>query len=160
LEEVKFMPLYITGHSLGGALATVALRYLEKVEGLKDQIAACYTFGSPRVGNADFESDIRSPVYRVVNFTDIVTFLPLFTMGFTHVGDVRYLDRGSPRLVRRFRPFSQRLFLLLHLFVGILPAANNHGIQKYIDKLVFIVNDGNLDLAMELAMRENEMVGK
>ena len=156
LEEVKFMPLYITGHSLGGALATVALRYLEKVEGLKDQIAACYTFGSPRVGNADFESDIRSPVYRVVNFTDIVTFLPLFTMGFTHVGDVRYLDRGTPMLVRRFRPFSQRLFLLMHLFLGLVPAIGNHGIQNYINKLLFIVNDGNINLAMEIAMREND----
>lgn len=160
LEEVKFLPLYITGHSLGGALATVALRYLEKVEGLKDQIAACYTFGSPRVGNADFEHDIRSPVYRVVNFTDIVTFLPLFTMGFIHVGDVRYLDRGSPRLVRRFRPFSQRLSLFMQLFLAFLPAIRSHGIQNYIDKLVFILNDGNRDLAMELAMRENEAVGR
>jgi hypothetical protein len=158
LEEVKFMPLYITGHSLGGALATVALRYLEKVEGLKDQIAACYTFGSPRVGNADFESDIRSPIYRLINFTDIVTFLPLFTMGFIHVGDVRYLGPGTPRLVRRFRPFSQRLFLFLHAFRGLLPAVRNHGIQNYIDKLLFILNDENRELAMQLAIRENENI--
>lgn len=156
LEDVKFMPLYITGHSLGGALATVALRYLEKVEGLKDQIAACYTFGSPRVGNGDFEQDIRSPIYRVVNFTDIVTYLPLLTMGFTHVGDVRYLDRGAPLLVRRFRPISQRFFLLVHLLLGLVPAIKNHGIQNYIDKLLFIVNDGNRGLAMEMAIRENE----
>ena len=155
-DEVKDLPLYITGHSLGGALATVALRFLEKKEGLKDRIAACYTFGSPRVGNADFEEDIRSPVYRVVNFTDIVTFLPLLTMGFIHVGDVRYLDYGSPRLLRRWRPLSQRLFLFLQIFLGLVPAIKNHGIQKYIDKLVLIVNDENRDLAWEAAMRDDE----
>jgi hypothetical protein len=156
--EVKFLPLYITGHSLGGALATVALRYLEKAEGLKDQIAACYTFGSPRVGNADFESDIRSPIYRLINFTDIVTFLPLFTMGFIHVGDVRYLGPGTPLLVRRFRPFSQRLSLCLHIFRGFVPAVRNHGIQNYIDKLLHILNDQNRGLAMQVAIRENEKI--
>jgi len=156
LDEVKGLPLYITGHSLGGALATVALRFLEKKEDLKDRIAACYTFGSPRVGNADFEEDIRSPVYRVVNFTDIVTFLPFLTMGFTHVGDVRYLSYGSPKLVRRRRPLSQRLFLLFQLFLALVPAIKNHGIQNYINKLVFIVNDENRDLAFESAMKENQ----
>lgn len=158
LEEVKDLPLYITGHSLGGGLAVVALRFLEKKNGLKDRIAACYTFGCPRVGNADFEEDIRSPVYRVVNFTDIVTFLPLLTMGFVHVGDVRYLGHGSPRLIRRSRPLVQRLFLLLHLVMLLVPAINNHFIQGYIDKLVFIVTDQNRDLAMELAMQENKMI--
>jgi triacylglycerol lipase len=43
-------PIYLTGHSLGGALAQIATA----VFGC-DQIAACYTFGSPRVGNAYFD---------------------------------------------------------------------------------------------------------
>jgi len=37
--------IYITGHSLGGALAQIAAAVLGT-----DQVAACYTFGSPRVG--------------------------------------------------------------------------------------------------------------
>jgi len=157
LREVKDLPLYITGHSLGGALATIATQDLEK-SGLKDQIAACYTFGSPRVGNADFDKTIRSPVYRVINFTDIVTFLPLLTMGFIHVGDSRYLDRGFPELVLRWRPLSQRLFLLLHLVMFLYPAIKQHGIQNYIDKLERIALGQNVEVMMTIAMKENEKV--
>ena len=66
------LPLFITGHSLGGALATVATKKLLR----KGGIAACYTFGSPRVGNDEWVYTIKSPIYRVVNATDCVTMLP------------------------------------------------------------------------------------
>lgn len=85
-------PLYITGHSLGGALATVATQNLEHT--LKSQIAACYTFGSPRVGNNQYERNIKAPFYRIVHSTDIVTLLPNF--GYRHVGDARFLSYCSP----------------------------------------------------------------
>lgn len=63
--------LYITGHSLGGGLALVATRALNG-----DNIAACYTFGSPRVGDLGFESTIKVPIYRVVNAADAVPRVP------------------------------------------------------------------------------------
>jgi hypothetical protein len=44
------LPVYITGRSLGGALAQIAAAVLGS-----DQIAACYTFGSPRDGNSYFD---------------------------------------------------------------------------------------------------------
>lgn len=47
-EPYSNMPLFICGHSLGGALATIAAKKIVHKAGL----AACYTFGSPRVGNA------------------------------------------------------------------------------------------------------------
>ena len=65
-------PLYITGHSLGGALATIASRRLEHQGG----IAAVYTFGSPRVADEDWVSDMEVPYYRLVNAADCVTMLP------------------------------------------------------------------------------------
>ena len=65
-------PLYITGHSLGGALATIASRRLQHQGG----IAAVYTFGSPRVGDEDWVSDMEVPLYRLVNAADCVTMLP------------------------------------------------------------------------------------
>ena len=65
-------PLLITGHSLGGALATIAAKVIKHDGG----VAACYTFGAPRVGDDDWVANMRSPVYRVVNAADCVTMLP------------------------------------------------------------------------------------
>lgn len=155
LPEVEHLPLYITGHSLGGALATLATQDLEK-SGFKDQIAACYTFGSPRVGNAFFDATIKAPIYRIINFVDIVTFVPLLAMGFIHVGDQRYLDRGFPDQARRWRPLSQRVYFLLSLFSLLVPAIGAHGIQNYVEKLERIALGANFGLMMAIAQKENE----
>lgn len=72
LGDFKEKPLFITGHSLGGALATIAAKKLTH----KGGIASCYTFGSPRVGNVDWAVGIKTPVYRVVNAVDPVTMMP------------------------------------------------------------------------------------
>lgn len=49
--------MYLTGHSLGGALATLAAydvaRALQELPERKAEVA-CYTFGAPRVGNYAF----------------------------------------------------------------------------------------------------------
>lgn len=65
-------PLFITGHSLGGALATIAARRLMHSGG----IAGCYTFGAPRVGDDDWIAWLKTPLYRLVNAADCVTMLP------------------------------------------------------------------------------------
>jgi len=155
MPEVEHLPLYITGHSLGGALATLATQDLEK-SGFKDQIAACYTYGSPRVGNVFFDATIKSPIYRMINFIDIVTFVPLLAMGFIHVGDLRYLNRGFPDQVRRWRPVSQRVYFLLSFFSLLVPAIGAHGIQHYVDKLERIALEQNVGLMMAIAQKENE----
>ena len=66
------LPLFITGHSLGGALATIAAKKLSHNGGK----AACYTFGAPRVGDMKWISQIKTPIYRLVNAADCVTMLP------------------------------------------------------------------------------------
>lgn len=71
-EDCCHKPLFITGHSLGGALATIAAKRLNHESG----IAACYTFGCPRVGDEEWVSGLKTPVYRVVNAADAVTMLP------------------------------------------------------------------------------------
>ncbi len=71
-QALRKKPLFITGHSLGGALATIAAKKINHKAG----IAACYTFGSPRVGDEIWISDIKTPLYRLVNAADCVTMLP------------------------------------------------------------------------------------
>lgn len=163
LADVSDYPLYITGHSLGGALATVATQDLEK-SGYKDQIAACYTYGSPRVGNADFDENIRSPVYRIINFIDIVTFVPLFSMGFVPVGDVRYLTNRPPDDIRRRLPLWHPIFFMLLLatvliplvnLIFLVPAVGAHGSKNYVQKLERIALGQNQNIAIDIAMAEN-----
>lgn len=71
-ERAKGKPLFITGHSLGGAVATIAARRLDA----ERQIAACYTFGSPRVGTEGWVAQIKTPIYRIVNSADPVPMVP------------------------------------------------------------------------------------
>ncbi|MBF0252287.1 MAG: hypothetical protein HQL29_00580, partial [Candidatus Omnitrophica bacterium] len=37
---------------------------------------ACYTFGSPKVGNDEYDDQIKVPIYRVINDVDIVPLFP------------------------------------------------------------------------------------
>ena len=78
-------PLFYTGHSLGAALATLAL--------VRYPANALYTFGSPRVGDQAFVDSLKEQrVYRVVNNKDIVTMVPpsVQQIQYRHVGDLYY----------------------------------------------------------------------
>ena len=66
--------VYVTGHSLGGALATLLASDLASRPDPKPRLAV-YTFGSPRVGNAAFARDFGAAVkdsWRIVNDGDVV----------------------------------------------------------------------------------------
>jgi triacylglycerol lipase len=81
-------PVFYTGHSLGAALATLAAA--------RRPARAVYTFGSPRVGNAQFAASLGSAaLYRVVDDTDGVTLVPPEELGFRHAGE---LHRIGPRV--------------------------------------------------------------
>ncbi len=79
--------LVITGHSLGGALATVAAAEWQGVF----NVASVHTFGQPRVGQPNFVAHIQqhygSKFYRMVNDDDIVTRVPPW---YGHVGILRH----------------------------------------------------------------------
>ncbi|MBN6069438.1 lipase family protein [Aggregatibacter actinomycetemcomitans] len=74
LGQIKGKELYLTGHSLGGAVATILAAYLYE-NGLKPLL---YTYGSPRVGNVHFANYYanRFTHFRHVNGGDIVPAVP------------------------------------------------------------------------------------
>jgi triacylglycerol lipase len=142
------LPLYITGHSLGAALATIATQALERK--FPDRIAACYTFGSPRVGNAEFDFSLKSPFYRIVNATDGVTLIPFIAMGYTHVGDARYLTRSGN--LWRGVPLRERIRdIAISITMSLWPSGawilgpfiSAHSMDEYIVKLEKIAEDRN-----------------
>ncbi|MGF1458949.1 MAG: hypothetical protein ACFBSG_07965 [Leptolyngbyaceae cyanobacterium] len=68
---------WVTGHSLGGALATLAATSLE-YQGFT--VAGLYTFGQPRVGDWAFTRQVNDRMgdrmFRYVNNNDIVPLIP------------------------------------------------------------------------------------
>ena len=92
----KPRPLWITGHSLGAALATLTANLCGDDSSLRLQ--GVYTFGSPRVGDPGFGTRIRIPVFRFRNDSDIVPHLPLGLL-FRHVGKLQFID-GAGHLHR------------------------------------------------------------
>ena len=88
--------LVLTGHSLGGALATLSAIRLVKAGQAVD---ALYSYGSPRVGNRAFRSEFNAVLldrtFRFVNDEDGVARLPLKALGYCHVGQKFYFDRSG-----------------------------------------------------------------
>ena len=140
-EVPNDLGLYITGHSLGGALAQIASVVLER-----DNLAACYTYGSPRVATAAFDTCVKCPHYRVVNHWDLVPGVPLPTLwwGYRHTGDPRLLTGKAPiaalrrdqNIVLRFLVdlYSAARWVATHDF----SAVNDHMIWNYRDLLMGI----------------------
>jgi hypothetical protein len=96
LAEIPNKPIYLTGHSLGGALALVASAALAGRPEFGDRIAAVYTFGAPRVGKRTFSEIVKAPHYRVVNKGDIVPLVPpTWLRGYVHTGTPILLKPGA-----------------------------------------------------------------
>ncbi|MEB3291673.1 MAG: lipase family protein [Synechococcales bacterium] len=132
-------PLYITGHSLGGALAILAAAQFAQAG---EPIQAVYTYGAPRVGNRSFQqqfnAQLQDRTFRLVNDADIVPRLPAVTLGYIHTGQVfhfnaigtlqLYCDRKNQRLRRLGRG-------LLRWLDGDLEEVRDHSITAYETRL-------------------------
>jgi len=83
--------LWFTGHSLGGAMATICAGrcLLSKINSTPEQVQ---TFGSPRIGNKRYINHAKVDYLRWVNNNDIVTRAPPAWLGYRHSGKVMYLN--------------------------------------------------------------------
>ena len=89
-------PLFITGHSLGAALAALSAR-MAVAGGSPPR--AVYTFGMPRVGGSHFQASynvsLGNVTYRLVHEIDLVARVPMSSLGFRHVGRLLQCDAGA-----------------------------------------------------------------
>jgi len=88
--------IIFTGHSLGAAMATIAIATYE-LERPEDG-AYLFTFGSPRTGNpklADwFQKTFADRAFRFVHNQDLVPKVPPANFGFKHIG-AKYWCKGN-----------------------------------------------------------------
>jgi hypothetical protein len=77
----KQRPVWLTGHSLGGALATLAAwlcarRFID--------VHQIYTYGAPMIGNATameaFDRELRGKIFRYVDTIDPIPLLPTISL--------------------------------------------------------------------------------
>ena len=69
-------PIFVTGHSLGGALATLAAYRLQRAG---FPVRAVYLHAAPKVGDAAFSAEYASrriPTFRTEHWRDLVPTLP------------------------------------------------------------------------------------
>jgi triacylglycerol lipase len=94
-------PCYVSGHSLGSALATLlALDIALAVPALQPQLQV-YVYASPRVGNPDFVNSyaqILPNTFRITNLADPIPTMPPTKLRaeFVHVGEEwSFLSQGG-----------------------------------------------------------------
>ena len=90
------LPVVVTGHSLGAALATLAAARLTEAN---VTVNAVYTFGQPRIGKTDFQraydERLGTATFRFVNHIDLVTRVPFLTLGYRHIGRRMYFNEAG-----------------------------------------------------------------
>jgi triacylglycerol lipase len=130
-------PVIATGHSLGGALATLAAARLHESG---HPVAGIYTYGQPRTGLRDFRDvyadRLDELTYRFINHIDLVTRVPLLVQGYRHVGQRVYFDAGGTPHVGAGAwriAYEDLKFRLAHF--GRIQAAglSPHEISAYVD---------------------------
>lgn len=102
-------PVYITGHSLGSSIATLAAMDIAlRVPTLKDQIQL-YSYAGPRVGDITFaetHSQLVPNSYRVVNVADAIPTAPPTLVGhliYAHTGQLwTFVDYSGDVILGHF----------------------------------------------------------
>lgn len=97
LAAASGKPLFVTGHSLGGALAALAAKYCVSIGTTP---CAIYTFGMPRVGGERFAQEynfsaLGAITYRLVHGDNIVPRVPPSQLGYRHIGRVLQCATGG-----------------------------------------------------------------
>ena len=146
--------VYVTGHSLGGALALLCsyrLAVLDKGGLPGSAMVKAVLFGAPRVGNLEFKEKLKrskAQVWQLQNGNDVVTHVP-FGRDFSHPGYTINLreKKGSVAAavtgpeIRRMGPLwpvrktAQAFSSLVTGGVG------RHRIAEYIDLLLLLKKD-------------------
>lgn len=133
-------PLWLTGHSLGGALTTLAVATLIEAD---ETFYGAYTFGSPRVGDRNFARNFnveaKDKVFRFQNNADIVSRVPARIMGYSHVGSFVYISENgelSTDIGWWYRFMDTVKGVITDIGETGLDSIKDHSIKEYIDAIV------------------------
>lgn len=147
-EDVKYhvlqhpdKKLWLTGHSLGAAMATLMARRFV-LDPINRHVEGLFTFGSPRVGNRTYINEFNNLVthHRWVNDGDIVTKVP-FSPWYYHCGTKYHLS--STGIFSEKEQIRKKILLVGKLLIGfwkgmlniITSDAKDHSSDLYAQRL-------------------------
>ena len=127
-----------TGHSLGSALAQVAM--LDKVA---SQYATCYIgFGTPRVIKGDEAKSIykkywRNKSWRICSKDDIVSYAPTPKLGFRNLGNGMIWDRDTEKFARFDGEYRNKTYFdyIKNAASSVLNIMEGHSRMAYINAM-------------------------
>ncbi|GIQ83802.1 hypothetical protein KIPB_005175, partial [Kipferlia bialata] len=98
--------IIVAGYSIGGAIAQLCAGELGHC--YHPSAVTCYTFGQPKVGNAEFTRiypKLCPRYFRVVQANDPIPHLPSSSVGYTHVhgSKVRYQGITTPATLSEYK---------------------------------------------------------
>jgi len=133
--------LWLTGHSLGAAMATLMAKRFA-TEPVSHPVEALFTYGSPRVGNRSYINTFNEKVvhHRWVNDGDIVTKVP-FSPWYYHCGKLHHISSNGKVTINYDRKpvWSRILSLLLPhgIFKLMWGDIQDHSSETYVKQLSF-----------------------
>ncbi len=135
------LSVWITGHSLGGAMAMLAAARLVTEE--KVEIHGIYTFGQPPAGYTRFarrfKSELNDRYIRFVNHRDPAAIIGVGPA--SHAGQLRYFDINE-KLHYDHAFFAElRDSMLLYWRRGPFSEIKAHGMEQYVSLLASLVAD-------------------
>jgi triacylglycerol lipase len=130
-QRLKQQHVWVTGHSLGAAMAVLAACRLHHETTLNIKPKAVFTYGCPRNSDTRFVNSLPMPHYRWVNNADVVTKVPTFP--YVHGGDMFYINRNGQVKKMSFlgRVTDQLAASVKGLFKGKAIPLNDHSISQY-----------------------------
>lgn len=144
LLRIKPVSVVFAGHSLGGALATIASTVFA-MEGVCKNVS-CFTIGSPRVGNREFCTLFKTHVLvseRITNNNDVVPMLP-FLPGYEHVSSCLNIQDKRMEVQNDQQWWLFRAFMALRIVYKTL---YNHSFNIYLKNISEIDKDERVDIS-------------
>lgn len=128
----RHQSVWFTGHSLGGALATLAAAAWIAED---RPFQGVYTFGQPRCGDRtfarNFNVEAKSRFFRFQNNNDIVTRIPQRLMGYSHVGTFLYINTNQ-----EIDTDIAWWYRFVDSFAGVLEALGEQGLDSVQDHAI------------------------
>lgn len=133
------VPVYIAGHSLGGAMAAILHARLDEADfhpfrhRPRHRISpatSCYTFGMPRYGDTSAKAVLPQP-YHIYNELDAIPTLPPKLLGFADSANERCLNAiPEIALVKSKGDFALRKGKGIATVLGV----SDHRMERYMER--------------------------